>query len=1049
MQKLKPLTVYSASAGSGKTFSLVQSYLKLTLKEGVSTSNFNKIIAMTFTNKAAWEMKARIIDALDLLAFPKRSTEKEQKKRNQLLKITQENVGASANEIEDKAKKVLELILHSYESFFVLTIDKFTLRLIRTFARDLDINDDFEVIMNEDELIENVIDELLSKIGTPLHEGVTKLTVDYAKANLDEGDKWNFRTNLINFAGVLKKEKDQPYIEHILKQSFNNELHQDFILEIKKLKEKYKEARNLLVDFFVGLSLSSKDMPYGKNGLYGYLAEKVPANELGKVKLINKTAFDTLEGTNVKEKHVVPDELVTRVKTFLKTEKELIDRYFLVNTLRKNFHNLALLKNIAQELSSIKERDNIVRISEFNRMISYLLSGENTHYIYERLGTRFRHYLLDEFQDTSRLQWLNLIPLLHDSIAQNYDNLIVGDPKQAIYRFRNGLVEQFVDLPAIYNPDDDNYLSSISPFFEELGQKMSLEDNWRSQKNIVGFNNSFFEEALSHIPDKYKKYYADVIQHPKGSDGGLVSFTLFEHESVEETNEKEEEFILETVRKCEADGFKRGDICLLARRKSEGTRWAKYLAKAPENYKVVSSDSLAVSADKTVQVFVNYLNLRKKTGNPTAQIRFAVSYLVVQKKDPLKILNAFWKNRVGDLDFDAFADEYFGSINQLFFEYENLYDLGQQFSRLLNVSELRNPYLHHIMEMFQNYDLQYGPDLRGFIDFWETKGAMETVQMPENDEAIQIMTVHKAKGLEFPVVILPSLSWSYSKIRDPQFVKVDSGELIHVNLKKEDVPEYILEKYQAERDQLFLDEFNLLYVAVTRPVNRLYGLVDTKLPKNEFNAISNLYTVVLDALQSKGELTVNENTFTFGEASAKEVTSKNSDNHFVPCDVSNFLWFPDMTLQDDEALEKEELSKERRFGNQMHLLLSKVNKPEDIAEQTQELLKNDLIETEFLDELIEKCTLILSLPAYHKCIDNAENILSEQDIIFGEAETKRPDKLILNGENATIIDYKTGRVRPEHNQQLHEYAQVLKLMGFEKINGKILYTNDLNFVDVF
>ena len=1049
MQKNTPLLIYSASAGSGKTFSLVQTYLKLTIGKEASPHNFSKIIAMTFTNKAAWEMKERIIEALDYLAFPNRKNEKEQAKRDQLLKITQKNIGISSAEVESKSKQLLSLILHNYEDFHVITIDKFSLKLIRNFARELDINEDFEVIINEDELIENVVDELLSKIGSKDHEALTKLSINYAKSNLDEGDKWNFRSNLIAFAKILKKEDNQTFVNHILEQDFSNELFNEIIKQLADLKRKYETLKEQLYNYFLETGIQADDLPYGNKGLFGYYS-KLMTKDLLPTKKPGKYAIESLEGTNLKEKHNLPEDLKNKTLYFLEEESKLSERYFILYTMRKNFHNLSLLKYIANSLEEVKLRDNVIRISEFNRMISDLLGKEKAPFIYERLGTRFQHYLLDEFQDTSRLQWLNIIPLVEDSIASNNKNLIVGDPKQAIYRFRNGLVEQFVALPEIYNPENDSAIAAISAQFKTLGEKLSLKENWRSQKNIVAFNNTFFKEALTHTPESFSEYYSDVVQIPRGSEGGFVSFDLWHSKDEDDFESLEEEFILSTVRKVEQDGFNRGDICLLAKSRKEGRRWAKYLTKAPESYKIVSADSLAVSSDKSVQLFINYLELRKNPSFPTAQIRFAVSYLSLLGKDPLVELSDFWKDRVGNLDFNLFINAYFESKELLFFDYENLYDFGQRFLRLLNLSELNNPYLHHLMEMLQDYDLQYGPDMRGFYDFWNTNGKDQTVQMPENDSAIQIMTIHKAKGLEFPVVILPSLSWEFNRVKDKHFLITEEGELIHTTLKKDNAPDLVLENYQIERDQQFMDVFNMLYVALTRPVNRLYGLLDTKMSKSgEVSAINHLFTKVISDFPAKENVFKDDTIFKIGEEKPIKQKELEKSVVFEPKDISDLLWFPDMTLQDDDALEKEDLNEEQRFGNQMHLLLSKVKSADEIEDLAQDLLKNDQIESLFFDELVKKCHAIFDLSDYNKLFKDYETILSEQDIICGESETKRPDKLFINGKSALVLDYKTGQELQSHKSQLTGYVQLLKIMGFEFVEGVLLYTNELKMSRVF
>lgn len=1044
MQTTTPLKILSASAGSGKTFSLVQSYLALTIGEKANPKSFSKIIAMTFTNKAAWEMKARIIEALDYLAFPKRVSSEETKKALNLLAETKKTVGLSDSEIQRKSKTALSEILHHYEDFHVMTIDKFSLRLIRTFSRDLDLSDDFEIVLDQRELLEQVVDELLSKIGKEGEEQVTKLTLDYAKSNLAEGDKWNFRSNLIDFAKVLTVENDQVFIEELLKKPFDSEAYFTLKKEIESLNKSYTEKAIELYNYYQSLNTDVDDYPYGKTGFYGWL-EKLNETNLDSYKNINGHVQKTLTGENVKSKHNVDAGLVSRTNDFLSFEAKCVNRYFLLKKLRKNFYNLALLKHISHELDLFKERQNVIGIYEFSRKIADLLSKENAPYIYERLGTRFQHYLLDEFQDTSRLQWLNLIPLVHDSISSGHENLIVGDPKQAIYRFRNGLVEQFVALPSIYNPEKDGNLEQISNYFKTMGEKSPLKKNFRSRKNIVAFNNQFFQNTLEQLPDSFSDYYEDIYQNPMGQDGGYVGIQLYNSKEEEDLSELEHEFLLKTVRKCLSDGYKCGDICILSRKRKEGNEWAKVLNRAEERFNVVSADSLSVSSDQTVRFFVDYFELRKNSGNPTAQIKFASSYYQVLDKDPLIELEDFWKGRVGKLDFEKFVEVYFDSEENLFMDFENMYDLGQKFSHLIQVHELQNPYLHHFMEILQQYDLRFGPDLRGFIEHWHTKASQETVQMPENEHAIKIMTIHKSKGLEFPIVILPNLEWGITPSNSEQFIQADSDEVIYSKLSKENVPDYMTLAYNQEYEQQLLDAFNLLYVALTRAEDRIYTMIDLK--QENFNKayFSLLSQPVMKALNtSKNEIFdfVDDTKMSLGKEEQLEVEEKNMNEGFRPTDISDFLWFPEMSLKDSEALENEGLSSEQRFGNQLHIVLSQLNKTEEIDDVINSLLKNDIIEREFVSEIKSTSQMILELEEYKEMIYSADKILSEQDILLDEKHTQRPDKLIFKDGAVNVIDFKTGKPQKKHQSQVMSYVNSLKTMGYSNVNGYLLYSNE-------
>ncbi|HLW30263.1 MAG TPA: UvrD-helicase domain-containing protein [Brumimicrobium sp.] len=1056
MQKeiIKPLTIYSASAGSGKTFSLVQNYLKLTLGDGVAPKNFAKILAMTFTNKAAWEMKERVIQALDWLAYPNRPVEREKKKASLLLKETQKTTGLSAAIIQERSKRILSEILHNYEDFNVLTIDKFSLRLIRTFSRDLDLQEDFEVTLDQDILLEQVIDELMSKIGKPGEEEITKLTLNYAKSNADEGDKWNFRSSLIEFSRVLTKETDQEYIESLLEKEFNEDTYAEIVSEIRALNHMHETKCKEIYDYFISLNTSVEDYPGKSTGIFSAL-EKLPSRSLNDVKPPSDRILKTISGENVKDNHNVDAQLMEMMSGLFAMENSLSEQMYTLLKVKSNFYNLALLKFISKELTVFKEKKNIIGIFEFGKKISELLKKENAPYIYERLGNRYNHYLLDEFQDTSRLQWVNLIPLVHESISNNYENLIVGDPKQAIYRFRNGLVEQFVQLPEIYNPEGDKGFALISAYFKEMGKKIALEENYRSRKNIVEFNNTFFKRLLGEMPSHFEAYYEDIHQIPRGDDGGFVSIQLLGKTKKEELHEIENSFLLEKVAKCKEDGFDLGDICILTRGRKEGKRFAKALLEADKEYKVVSSDSLVISSDASVGLCIDYLNLRRNSANKTTQVKFATTYFRLQKQDPIVALNSFWRaEKVGDFDFEAFAKSEFGSIEALLSPYENLYDLGERFIALAQLSELKNPYLHHLLELFQNYDLKYGPDIRGFVDEWNAKLHKSTIQMPENKDAIKIMTIHKSKGLEFPVVIIPHLSWDIKTSFGTHFVETNDGQVLYSKLSKTNVPEYMMNAFKLEYDQLLLDELNVLYVAFTRPSERLYVLSETQQPSAKDGFFTQFNQPVVKAIELWNDEQVTEKTaeyLNFGTESKLSDSEKESGDegtNFIPKDLSDFLWFPELSLQDEEALEKEAFNEEQQFGNALHLVLSEMKKDTDIDEVIARMKFTGEIESKWETEIKKTAQETLALLAKQPFVQNAEKVLAEQDILINEKEVKRPDKLYILKDKSVVVDFKTGEPLNSHKSQVSNYCKQLTDMGFEETEGYLMYTRTMELQKV-
>lgn len=1045
-ENTKPLKIYSASAGSGKTYRLVQEYLKLILgdKKGYPKKNFAKVLAMTFTNKAAWEMKKRVIDALNALRL--------QRDKN-LMKTTQETTHLSIDKIRERSDKVLSEILHNYEDFNLLTIDKFNLRLIRTFSRDLDLQEDVEVILDEKILLEQVIDELLSKIGQKNEDEITNLALIYAKRNAEDGNKWDFRQQLIKFSKVLTNEGSYKEVKQLLEQSYTEDKYISLQEKIKKLNDEHREKCNTVSTFFTNLGSQPSDYPEKSRagGIFKKLSA-LPSRCLDDLKAPTKMIIETLDGTKIKPEHNVDPKLIHLMSDLLNWEAEKKGVYYTLKKEKANFYNNALLKYIAKELDAFKAEQNLLGIYEFGQRISGLLQKENTSFIYERLGSRYHHFLLDEFQDTSRLQWLNLIPLVYESISTLKGNLIVGDPKQAIYRFRNGLVEQFVKLPQLYNPENDPKLKALSPYFDQMGEKLPLTDNFRSREHIVRFNNAFFLQMLSKSPESFLELYADIKQNIKGKEGGIVYFQKFKEKDKEETKRIEEEFVLEKIKECLEDGHAPGDICLLIRDKKTGREIAKYLTE--NKYKVVSSDSLLVASDAAVRLCIEYLNLRKNSSNSSLQIKFAAAYFRIQGKKPISELQPFWiDEKVGKFDFSAFATTFFGSIDDLFFTYENLYDLGKQFLTRVQLSELNNIYLHHLMELFQEYDLKNGPDIRGFLENWETTLKKKVaVQMPENKSAIRIMTVHASKGLQFPIVILPNLTWGLNVFLGNHFVQSDDGSLLFTKLSHNNVPDYMLKAYNNEYEQRLLDEFNLLYVAFTRPVDRLYGNIQVHSPSGDYYTQMN--QLISSALEnwSPDDIFNGEESVSFIEKNSapQQSSGEEKTTDFYPNNFEEFLWFPKLTLQDREGLEKEDLSKEQRFGTQLHLVFSKINATTEIENEVKELFRSGEIDEAFLQEIILISKNVVQKLQQQPYFQSAQEILHEQDIIIDEKEVKRPDIIFLSDNEIVVLDFKTGKPTQRDKKQVRNYCQNIAQMQLQNtsIKGYLFYTSSMEIEEV-
>lgn len=1025
-----PLKILNASAGSGKTYNLVKEYILLLISNEKDYTRFSKIIAMTFTNKAALEMKTRIIKALDELSYP----EIYKSKSLDYAVLLAKELEITQNEVHQRSQKVLQNILHRYEDFFVMTIDKFNLKLIRSFSRDLDLPNDFEVILNESEVIEQVVDILLNQLGRENLSEQTKKVFEYAKNNLDDGEKWNFRDQLIDFGKVLSIERDQKIIEKLLLMDFSISRNKELRSSLRDQTDSFIAECRKVYDLYIKLNVSPDLFP-GKSKTTAPIEKLATISEfpleLFTPTVIKQSSIEPPKG------RIYPQELRESVLELYEKHKKASAFIFVQKAFLKNFYNMAMLQYMAILLEGIKKDEQLIRISEFNKLISELVRNEDAPFIYERLGTRFQNFLLDEFQDTSRLQWLNMVPLIHESISNENRNLIVGDPKQSIYRFKNGVAEQFVALPKIYNPENDPFISRKSIYFDQMGHVKTLDDNWRSSKVIVTFNNALFPLIKEKLSEESKEFYNSIHQNAKSDLLGLVDIVSCEYKDIDLVEE-----IISRIQQCEEDGFKRGDICILSDLNFRANIWAVELTK--KGYKVVSAESLLVQNEVKVKLIVSYLKRRLNPSNESEKKRFTEMYFRINKTDAFEKYRSYFEKRYNSegkeysiFNDDQFIINEFGGKLEFFCKFENLYDLVQSFYRLMNWNEISNPYLHHFADFAHEFELSKGPDIKSFLSYYKDQKSKLAIQLPESDDAIKIMTIHKSKGLEFPVVILPFIDFSMELHNNSKFLIEIDDLILYTTLSVKSPISAVLDFKTKEMDQILTDKVNQCYVAFTRPMERLYIMNYFK--KDAFGAIVNACFAQHPEAKKQGN---GDLALQIGNRYTRQlVKSKTSSSFFEPISITENLWFPDISLQDQENLLKTNLlSKERRFGNQFHLAMALINDKSTIKQSVTQLVKAGEIESEFIEEIIVKIESIFKQSDFEKLFTDAFEILNEQSIILDEKTTKRPDKIILKKNETIILDYKTGIPSPKDEKQIKEYVSTLQKMDYPNVKGYLFYT---------
>jgi len=697
---------------------------------------------------------------------------------------------------------------------------------------------------------------------------------------------------------------------------------------------------------------------------------------------------------------------------------------------------MALLQHVGKQLKDLMNEEQLIRISEFNKLISKLVRDEEAPYIYERLGVRFEHFLLDEFQDTSRLQWLNLIPLILESLGHNRWNLIVGDAKQSIYRFNNGLAEQFVSLPAIYNPENDVQIAYKSARLASRGMKRVLESNYRSAKEIVEFNNELFKGLAKILPASMAHFYQDLEQKAQRTKNGYIHIESIKQKlTFDERLEKVIGFIEESL----GAGFEPGDICILTETNKLGNELAIGLTE--RKYQVVSQDSLLVSKDAQVQLILSYLRRRASPRKTTETKRFAELYFRMNESfstaDYLSYFEVIQKDGKSIRVFNdtRFLSEHFGGTTSFFTTYESVYDLVQKFMRLMNWQETKEPYLHHFMDVIYGFQLARQTDIHHFLEFFDAQKDKIALQMPDTRSALKIMTIHKSKGLEFPVVIIPNMDFTITM--NPQgmyLMEVRDKILYAFPAKSQQIPE--LDAFAKEENNLILlDKMNLFYVGMTRPELRLYAIND--FDKDKFGAM------IHEQLEGMNLGMNEEGLLQIGQSETIVKNEESTTNLYVPSDFSQRLWYPDIVFRKVFQEESEVQLDEQRFGNDFHLLMSLCESKLDTELALSNLLREGQIEQKNEAKLRESALAFWQKMEAGDYLNNVEKSLNEQVVLAGENDVKKPDKVLVKANEVLVIDFKTGKINQNHMEQVVAYGKLLEVI-FKKPVRCLLYYSALN-----
>ena len=1037
MQKPSTFQIYNASAGSGKTFTLVKEYLKVLLSSN-DVFSFQKVLAITFTNKAAEEMKERVLKNLSIIS---------EGETNDLLEHILNETSLDITLVKERSKKILDAILQNYAAFSITTIDSFTHRIIKNFAYDLGLTLNFEVEMDAVSLLNEAVDLLISKIGT--NKELTQLLIDFSLSKIDEDKSWDISHELKEVSKVLLNEND---VKHFRK--LNDKTIGDFNELQKKVRKNYNHIINRLKKIGEeGLSIINSINVDHKDFYYSLLPKHFSILQLDPLKAkffdqsklkerIEERLFYSKSKSGVVKDEidgVIPDLLLLYSET-----ENLFRELTLSQLVLKNIIPIAVLNNINQELAHIKEENNIRLNAEFNQLISDHIKDQPTPFIYERIGQRFMHYFIDEMQDTSVLQWQNLIPLVDNALAQeNSSLLLVGDAKQAIYRWRGGKAEQLIHLSS-----EENRIFQI-----EKEIKL-LETNYRSYSEVIQFNNSFFQYVAGFLANKnYANLFLEGNKQLENSKkGGVVSVSFLEKEEDKELEKlKYPKKVYKKIEELKGE-FLLNEICVLVRKKKDGVEVANYLSE--RGVDIVSSETLLLKNSPKVNFLIHVLTLFKVPSNE--EIRFEIAYFLF---DHLKVRDNSHRF------FETIVKNTFAQIFEELNKYEITFDLNRFYElafyekvealiRTFKLIDSSDAYVQFFLDVVLEQQRK-GTNIQDFLEYWSAKKEVLSIVSSEESNAVNIMTIHKSKGLEFPVVIFPYDLDIYRQVKPKVWfddLPNDFSDFEELLIDYTKTLSYINETgnkiYKEQREELELDNFNLLYVALTRAVEQLHVVTEKKISKTGEN--TNYYSGVFISYLKKQNLWEDDKlSYFFG----KNKRISNKEEVIVSNTIQkNFISIPwqhhnIVMLSSSSKLWNKEQEEAIKYGNLIHELLSKIKNKNDVEEVLLYSQKQGEITNEQFPEISKQILDVVSHKSLREYYKEGVTVFNEREIITKENKIMIPDRLVFHGNKVTIIDYKTGVSKKTHITQVNNYKRSLEELGYIVDKKILVYLNDTILVE--
>jgi len=1017
---------------------------------------------VTFTHKATAEMKSRILDNLHKLAVGENS-----EYLPGLVKATNK----TEDWIRNEAKEILNYILHDFSRFSVSTIDSFFQKILRAFAREVGLQSGFNIELDHSTILSSAVDEMIASAATDTQLKYWLTT--YAMSNIDEEKSWNIKEGIVKLAEELFKEKFKILSTDDRSKLENKKFLLEYIEKIKSVSSSFeKQLHNYgkrAEEIFSKFELCD-EMFYRKGkgvpGFIRFMVSGIVKEPNSWVREIENDPPRWSTGTTAPQLQVaISGGLDKTLREAIHYYDEKIVEYKSAEAILSNIYALGILSDVLHNIHLITASENSFLLSDAGELLNLIIKEDQSPFIYEKVGNRYENFMIDEFQDTSIIQWNNFSPLIYNSMAEGFDNLVVGDVKQSIYRWRNSdwqiLGKTLPDLV-----DNERFISE------------PLTINWRSRSNIIRFNNTLFtiipgqvDEILAGdtLPVSFKKLYSEAVQADPGkSNGGYIRLEFLENEK----EQKWQEIVLErlpgVIESFQDQGYNASDIGIIVRDGKEGAQVLKTLIdysnncqvgeKNTYNFNVVSNDSLLLSNSPVINFIIAVISVVNDPEDMLSRalmLRFFLLAKGNEESDKVPLIS----EKLIEGSREYFPEGYEAFLERI--RQMPLFEATESIIRFFGLGDYswNVAYLNTFQDFILSFQGYINADIQSFLDWWETTGTKKSVVLPGNQNAIRILTIHKSKGLEFKVVILPFLSWNLDHLPSkhtilwvkPSITPFSELGIVPVKYNKELSGTIFAGDYKEEKYSVYIDNINLLYVALTRAKDAIYGF-SVENPRSE-NTIAGVLKNAITLNTNVPEVTgfylnsfydSEKRIFEFGEIpeNRKETTDTmnlTSSKYYVSQEMESLK----LKLHGENyfSSDKIEVRKKINYGKLMHEVFEGINTPADISLAVRKLVLEGKLPEEESADIEKKVNYLISTPHVADWFMPGNKVMTEAGILLPSGNTRRPDRVIFKDGKTIIIDFKFGDENSHYAEQVDQYRRLLIDMGYKNIEAFLWYVD--------